>query len=210
MAETEELTLRCAECGKEIRVPKGLDEFSCVYCGAKLTLARCAAPPASPAGGEAACASCAAELIRCVSEHRDVGDDFAAETYGPKMDAYTAECAPILERLSAAVPPSGICGAMRDAAVRFMDGLEALWADSGSRRARSDALLRDKFTISIFMIPMIRALRLPVSEELAQDIRLEWIKRYPKSPFYLADRETIEGGFRKKFSLLRTLFGKSL
>ena len=41
--------------------------------------------------------------------------------------------------------------------------------------------------------------RLPVSEEFVSLLQKKWVERYPKSPFYLGDYESISGGFRKKF-----------
>lgn len=47
---------------------------------------------------------------------------------------------------------------------------------------------------------MVRKLQLPVSEEFVTLLQKKWVERYPKSPFYLGDYESISGGFRKNSS----------
>ena len=39
---------------------------------------------------------------------------------------------------------------------------------------------------------------LPSGREFADTLQAVWVERYPKSPFYVGDYETLAGGFRKK------------
>ena len=57
----------------------------------------------------------------------------------------------------------------------------------------------EKIILAIFFVPMVRKLQLPVSEEFVTLLQKKWVERYPKSPFYLGDYDSISGGFRKKF-----------
>lgn len=57
----------------------------------------------------------------------------------------------------------------------------------------------EKIILAIFFVPMVRKLQLPVSEEFVTLLQKKWVGRYPKSPFYLGDYDSISGGFRKKF-----------
>ena len=47
-------------------------------------------------------------------------------------------------------------------------------------------------------MPAIRKLELPTSEAFCKALQAEWVRRYPKTPFYLGDYEAISTGFRKK------------
>ena len=57
----------------------------------------------------------------------------------------------------------------------------------------------EKIVLAIFFVPMVRKQQLPISEEFVTILQKQWVERYPKSPFYLGDYESISGGFRKKF-----------
>ena len=52
--------------------------------------------------------------------------------------------------------------------------------------------------IAIFLVPAIRKLALPTSEDFCDVLQKEWVRRYPKTPFYLGSYEEISTGFRKK------------
>lgn len=52
--------------------------------------------------------------------------------------------------------------------------------------------------IAIFLVPAIRKLALPTSEDFCDVLQKEWVRRYPKAPFYLGSYEEISTGFRKK------------
>ena len=76
-----------------------------------------------------------------------------------------------------------------------LDELELDWAqDRSPKGARED----DKMVIAIFLVPAIRKLALPTSEDFCDVLQKEWVRRYPKAPFYLGSYEEISTGFRKK------------
>ena len=41
---------RCPKCMQELRVPEGLEQFSCMYCGARLSQAELVTGDAAPPG----------------------------------------------------------------------------------------------------------------------------------------------------------------
>lgn len=45
---------------------------------------------------------------------------------------------------------------------------------------------------------MVLRQKLPSGREFADTLQAVWVERYPKSPFYVGDYETLAGGFRKK------------
>ena len=78
------------------------------------------------------------------------------------------------------------------AAAAMLDELEAGWQKKGDMED-------EKIVLAIFFVPMVRKQQLPISEEFVTILQKQWVERYPKSPFYLGDYESISGGFRKKF-----------
>ena len=62
-----------------------------------------------------------------------------------------------------------------------------------------DLKLFTAIIVAIFLVPMVRALELPVSEPFCKALQEKWCARYPKDPFYLGTYDTIASGFRKKF-----------
>ena len=67
-------------------------------------------------------------------------------------------------------------------AAALLDELELDWAqDRSPKGARDD----DKMVIAIFLVPAIRKLALATSEDFCDVLQKEWVRRYPKTPFYL-------------------------
>ena len=56
----------------------------------------------------------------------------------------------------------------------------------------------DKYVVALFFVPMVLRQKLPSGREFADTLQAVWVERYPKSPFYVGDYETLAGGFRKK------------
>ena len=81
---------------------------------------------------------------------------------------------------------------LEDSFEAFLTELEKGWKGKGDMED-------EKIILAIFFIPMVRKQNLPVSEEFAAIIQKLWVERYPKSPFYLGDYDSISAGFRKKF-----------
>lgn len=79
------------------------------------------------------------------------------------------------------------------AAEAMLDELAAGWTGKNDMED-------EKVILAIFFVPMVRKLQLPVSEEFVSLLQKKWVERYPKSPFYLGDYESISGGFRKNSS----------
>ena len=71
--------------------------------------------------------------------------------------------------------------------------------DTGNRAASRSAIRDDdKIILAIFFVPALRRQELSLSEAFSECLRQKWMARYPDSPFYLGDYESISGGFRKK------------
>lgn len=204
------IAVRCKSCGEKLNIPKHLKEFSCMFCGARMTFDELFRESKSVAVADAeACREYALRnMIRCVSEHRDIHRDFGKQTYAEKSDDYKNACREIIEKLDFAVSASADkARLLESAASRFMDDMEKLWkgdSRSKSHSKRTMMLEDDKIIIALYMIPMIYDLELPSSSDIADAIHAEWMRRYPRSPFSLARRSDIEQGFQHKWCFITT------
>ena len=202
----EYLVGKCSKCGEELRVPARLKEFSCMFCGAKLTpedLVEELPPETAPTGDPAALkARVRRDLIRCVSDYPDINKQITRKEYEPVFLQYERECSGILEDLDllCRLEPQRQAEHIAEAVETFLDQLEQGRAGKKTGRfsGQSMALDNDKMTVAVFMVPMIRHLKLPVSEPFCQALQQAWVARYPKSPFFLGSYEEISAGFRKK------------
>jgi ribosomal protein S27E len=209
MSEQEFLTGKCPKCGEELKVPANLEQFSCLYCGARLTPADLTQAPAAPepldlGEAEASYQAALARLAECVTRYPGYNRKITKTEFEPAFAAYQAGCQPIFEQLSRGIEPlaEGQSEKIAAAAERMLDDLEAAWQASPkwkSKMNQAGIMEDDKIIIAIFTVPLVRYLKLPISEEFAVQLQKKWVERHPKSPFYLGDYESISGGFRKKF-----------
>lgn len=77
----------------------------------------------------------------------------------------------------------------------MIDDLAFDWAARKGSRFLFD---EDKYVVALFFVPMVLRQELPSGREFADTLQAVWVERYPKSPFYVGDYETLAGGFRKK------------
>ena len=193
MSEQNFKTVVCPECGAELQIPQQLTEYSCMYCGARLSDS--VPQPLDEASAEELGAVYAA-LISCVTGYPDYNQKITRDLYAPSFDTYRAGCAPVFERLNAAARTDEQVAAAAD---RLLDDLAAAWDGEKSKTARQHRMTDDKIIVAIFLVPMVRTMELPVSEPFCKALQEKWCERYPKDPFYLGTYDAIAGGFRKKF-----------
>ena len=209
-ADMSEKTYRsglCPKCGGELRVPEELNEFSCMYCGARLTPEALLTQAAEPMNAEAAARAfeaAAGRLAGCIRDFPGYNRKIVRDQFEGAFAEYEAKTREVFEQLDSAVrarEPER--EALLDAAAeRMLDDLAAAWqADpKWSRKASRDGIRDDdKIILAIFFVPALRRQKLSVSEPLSERLQQKWVARYPESPFFLGDYESIFGGFRKKF-----------
>ena len=210
MSEKAYRTGKCPKCLEELTVPEELEEFSCMYCGARLTQKDLAAGTAEPVEqlaedeGETAFRAAAGRLAGCISGYAGYNRKITRDEFAPAFEVYEAGCAPVLRELDRVIcAQENRRGELtRRAAKQLLDDLEAAWRadDRWKRKAAQTGMLEDdKIIVAIFLVPMTRRLELSISEDFCKELQSEWVARYPKSPFFLGDYDSIAGGFRKKF-----------
>ena len=194
----EEMTTGlCPKCGHALQIPVELEQFSCMYCGERLSRQQLLTEPgaeAQPLPEE--CAAyydrAVARLGWCVRNFREYQKKILRDAFFEAFETYEASCAPVIRELNSGVSPERQTELLDRAAEAMLDDLSAGWE-------KKNDMQDEQVVLAIFFVPMVRKLRLPVSEEFAALLQKKWVERYPKSPFYLGDYESISGGFRKKF-----------
>ena len=194
----EEMTTGlCPKCGHALQVPVELEQFSCMYCGERLSRQQLLTEPGAEA--QLLPEECAAYYDRAVARLGWCGRNFREyqkkilrDAFFEAFETYEASCAPVIRELNSGVSPERQTELLDRAAEAMLDDLSAGWE-------KKNDMQDEKVVLAIFFVPMVRKLRLPVSEEFAALLQKKWVERYPKSPFYLGDYESISGGFRKKF-----------
>lgn len=200
MSQQKMIIGSCPKCGEELQIPGHLEEFSCLYCGIRLTPSAIA-PVQVPVGENDPVRSASyyrEHVIETITNHIGIDKEMTGTRYPAAFDAYTSSNKATFQNLDNAV--SGGAITLEDAANWYIDQLEARWdKDTASRIARQKCMEEDKFVIAIFLVPMVRELHLSISEEYCSVLQALWIKRYPKSPFYLGTYQELCSGFQKKF-----------
>ena len=202
MSEQEMISGFCPKCGESLKVPAKLSQFSCMYCGARLTADELLSAPASAsslAPEEALTRLDAAkkQLPGCVRSFRGYQKKITKAEYEAAYSEVYAAAEPVLRTMDEAV--SSMTGEtdaqLLACANALLDALELDWAANRSPRGAQDD---DKMVIAVFLVPAIRKMPLSVSEAFCVTLQAEWVRRYPKTPFYLGDYDAISTGFRKK------------
>ncbi|MBP3633029.1 MAG: hypothetical protein J6J43_00455 [Oscillospiraceae bacterium] len=192
----EQINLICPKCGQTLQIPEHLQEFSCLYCGERIKKEDLS--PSVPLNeGEQGKAYYEQHVLQVISDFVGYDKLVTGAEYEGAFDRYTKANAEIFRQLSLAVGAK--IYTPEDAAAFFLDRLEAYWDTDKTRKQRRNFMVEtDKFVIAVFLVPMIRELKLPVSEEYCQALQKQWCQRHPKSPFYIGSYEDLSKGFRKK------------
>ena len=196
----------CPKCGGELHVPEELNEFSCMYCGVRLTpeaLLTQAAEPVNAAEAARAFEEAAGKLAGCIRNFPGYNRKIVRDQFEGAFAEYEAQTRSVFEQLDSAVrAQEARREALLDAAAeRMLNDLEAAWKQDPkwSRKASRNGIRDDdKIILAIFFVPALRRQQLSVSEPLSEQLQKKWVARYPDSPFYLGSYESISGGFRKK------------
>lgn len=190
----------CRSCGKAIQVPEELTEFSCVYCGEKMT-AEAPKPelPAELCGNEEDRAYVEEHIVDCVADYKDYFKHFNKKEYETWFCKYKEAITPVflaMERYVRANPGREdelISGFV----TRFLDDRMTRLQESRSWKLNKSALLMDsKLTVALFMTPAVRDMKLAVSEPFSEALHTQFVARDPKDVYTPATYEEIAAGFR--------------
>lgn len=196
----ETITLNCSVCGKEIQVPAELEEFSCLYCGAKQRRSDLL-PPANPAD-ERDLVYAEEHLLDCVRDFPNALKQFNRKKYASSFQNHKDAIQATYEAMN-----RYICAQPEKRQLlleRFVDSFLHQWEEyhqnhpkAKTRQARKRLAFSDKLTLAFFTVPAIRDLSLPVSEDYVRLLHERFNDRYPDNIFHPGTYAEISSGFRK-------------
>ena len=202
MAQSELLRGLCPKCGETLEIPAHLKQFSCMYCGARLTPAELKAEIPAPTVPDTDVVDSALfyreHVMETITKHIGIEKEVTRSGYAESFDRYLNSCGRIFRELDHAVIYGAIT--LEDAVSYYLDALKNRWEQEKSWSKSFNTLLEtDKFIIAIYLVPMVRRLQLSISEDYCKILNEEWLRRYPKFPFYLGTYDEMTAGFNKKF-----------
>ena len=206
MAQSDLIQGICPKCGEVLEIPSHLKQFSCLYCGARLSPADLVTDKTSDFAstetddGVEAYQYYLDHMMEAIVNYPGIERKLSKAEFTPAFEQYSNGISEIFRRLDSAIAAGAADPA--SAAEAFLNRLEAHWNSQpkwNSALNRSSIQETDKFIIAIFLVPAVRRMALPSSEAYFLQLREIWCRRYPKNPFNLGDYESIVGGFRKRY-----------
>ena len=209
MADAEQIIGYCPKCGKELQIPGELPRFACMYCATKLTQAQLLADAPAPmpaVEGDAAeeFAVFSALVLACVTNFPDSYKKVTRSEFSKYSDTYLDACRPVFDHLDrcARIEPDRRTEWAELGAEDLMQQLNDWFAaqKGWNSRARQARIVDNaKFTIALFLVPMLSRGNWTISRPFAKHLHTLWMARYPKSPFTLASYDDLVSGFRKRW-----------
>ncbi len=196
MTQEAIITGYCPDCGEKLTVPAHLNQFSCMYCGTRLTADQLRTEKVPSAEDLQAAAYYHNHVLEVITNHMDIEKQLTKNGYAPAIEAYAEANIKTFEALNTAWQAGALT--LEDAAADFLDQLEAKWTSEASGKRKTVLQETDKFTIAVFLVPMVRTLELPCCDPFCTVFHDLWLQRYPKSNWEIGDFETINSGFKKK------------
>lgn len=187
-------TYTCPHCGNPIVLPEGLTEFSCMYCGVRMTLAQLTEQAPSADESREAAAALEAALPDMITGYPQTVKNLSAGAFPAYFNAYIAQHGPVLQLAES------LCQEDLAPLSAAVIGKMHLWCQENKTPLNgADALLdKAKFTLCLVTIPALQRCAPNGGALLAQALRAAWLEKYPHSPFQLGTYEDIAKGFQKK------------
>ena len=170
----------CPQCGKKLEIPAELEEFSCLYCGARMRTEALQARPVE----ERAVEELLAQLPGCITRYPDLHLRIGKKDFFPTFAQYEQDNTPLLLQLDACCAgyPGGAEALAGHAAAVMLDGLAAHMEKDPrwGRRTRDNVFFDTKVALAIFFTPLLRKLQLELAEPLRTQLQTQWLARWPK------------------------------
>lgn len=190
----ESKTYTCPHCGNPIVLPEGLTEFSCMYCGVRMTLAQLTAKAPEPEESQEAAAALEAALPGMITGYPQTVRNLQPGAFPSYFESY------ITQHLTTLQMADSLCQEALEPLCAAVIAQVSVWcSDNKTALKGADVLLDNaKFTLCLVTIPAIRRCAPERGLKLAEALRDAWIARYPENPFHLASYEDIAKGFQKR------------
>ena len=165
----------CPQCGKKLEIPAELEEFSCLYCGARMRTEALQAKPME----ERAVEALLAQLPGCITRYPDLHLRIGKKDFFPTFAQYEQDNAPLLQELDACCAgyPGGAEALAGHAAAVMLDGLAAHMEKDPrwGKRTRDNVFFDTKVALAIFFTPLLRKLQLELAEPLRTQLQTQWL-----------------------------------
>ena len=193
----EKITGLCPHCGKRVEIPGGLERFSCLYSGARMSRGELLPREIqAPQAAQDAYQRLRLGLPGSVTGYLGVFRHLTKQEYPRRYGQYLEENRELFQCLASAAQDPG---ALARLAENLVQALGRWSAQAKTRLTGQDALLDEaKYTICLLLVPALRAECGAAGEAFCRALREAWLKAYPKKPFQLTTYPEIVAGFRQK------------
>lgn len=192
----------CPQCGKALQVPPDLQEFSCMYCGAR-TNAEAIQKDVSEETYLAERAYLKENLPLTVTRYPENYKKMTRKEFIPTFEAYENENTKIVRRLDVCMIASPIKNeaCVAEICKDLLDGIDAhlhqqpKWEKKAKQQ---DLLFATRVVLAIFLTPLVRKLRLESAELFCEQLNRQWLERYPQHKWMPADYDVLVKGYKKR------------
>lgn len=193
------MKLTCPSCGKELEIPEGLEEYSCLFCGSRNRVAPTPALEA-PADFSGRWAELKASLPGTVTGYPEHYKKLSKKDFFNTFEAYENENRSLLKEMDAllSVHPQGAELGAGELCASFMDALEAhMTGNKRWKRNKSQVFFETKVVLAIFLTPLARKLKLDHAETFRRGLHKAWMERFPKENWEPGDYDVLASGYKK-------------
>ncbi len=207
-----EYTVRhCPNCQGELHIPNDLTEVICMYCGEKISLEQ------EPVNKEivpenelvAQYEAAVSKLTLLFKDHDQITPQFTNGMYAKSFQEYIKvgeqvlrpiDCYASLSEEKSREVVSRVTGELLLQLVREIN--ETKLVPLGPTKGR--IVEEYRLFLTVYMVPMIRHLKLSISEVLADAIISAWCTEFPKFQFSKGSYEDLSSGFKQKLCFITT------
>ncbi len=194
---------RCPNCGKPLEIPAELEEFSCLYCGARSKTADLRVKKEVVEGEfEARRQELRERLPRAVTGYPDYYKKITKKDFFTAFERYENENRSTVDSIDPCVDayPDGEKAAVEILCKDLLDAVEEhMMADRRwAKPARRDSVMFEtRVVLAIFFTPLIRKRGLRCAEAFRAELNRQWLERYPKQKWTPGDYDVMAGGFKR-------------
>lgn len=193
----------CPNCGKPLEIPAELEEFSCLYCGARSKTADLRVKKEIVEGEFAERREALRErLPKMVTRYPDYDKKITKKEFFLAFERYENENRSTVNSIDPCVDacPDGETAAVETLCRDLLDALdEYMQADPRWKKSagRNSVLFEVKVVLAIFLTPLLRKAGVCCAEAFRTELNRQWLERYPKQMWTPGDYDVLAGGFRK-------------
>ena len=193
----------CPSCGKPLEIPGDLEEFSCMYCGARLPISALTAAQGDREEYTRLREALRPDLPKTVVRYPDNYKKITKKDFFTTFEAYENENRDILRRLDAcaAAHPEGVDAASKELAADLLDGLEAHFQTERRwqrKASRDNMLFETRVVLAIFLTPLVKKLNLACADTFRSELNRQWLERFPKHEWCPGDYDVLAAGFKRR------------